>query len=74
MRILSTHRVDPTFGVFGSAKKMRGTEAGQALNKEDCCEIWVIVFQEGKGADFCPEWTSHTDGELATKQQASFSL
>lgn len=53
---------------------MRGTYAGQALIEEDCCGIWIIVFQEGKGADFCPEWTSHTDGELATKQQASFSL
>jgi len=55
-------------------EKMRGTYAGQALIEEDCCGIWIIVFQEGKGADFCPEWTSHTDGELATKQQASFSL
>ncbi|WP_313087663.1 hypothetical protein, partial [Atlantibacter hermannii] len=32
----------------GSAEKRREIDAGQALIKEDYCDIWIIVFQEEK--------------------------
>lgn len=43
---------------------MRVTYAGKALIEEDCCGIWIIVFQELKVSDYFTEWTSHTEAYL----------
>ena len=45
--------VDPELGVFGSAKKRRGTDAGQALIEENCCGIWIIAVSERNGTNYC---------------------
>lgn len=37
---------------------------GQALIEEDCCGIWIIVFRELKGVDYCTEWTNHTEAYM----------
>lgn len=44
---------DPEPGVFGSTEMMGGFDAQYALINENCCNIWIIVIQEGIIANYC---------------------